>query len=91
MIDNTLLKKGAHVWHKSPTKKGIVQPSGIDVDALRGDSHIKRHVFGYKLHLPSITITRGIVVHLTANVTIANLQDNPMYISLIPFSWYSFY
>jgi hypothetical protein len=41
-------------------KKGIVQPSGIDADARRGDSPVKRHVYGYKLHLSSITIIIGL-------------------------------
>ncbi len=61
-------------------EKGIVPCSGIDTDARWGYSHTKGWIFGYKLHL---TCTTGkIVVHLTADVTTANVQDNQMYVPL---------
>ncbi len=61
-------------------EKGIVPCSGIDTDARWGYSHTKGWIFGYKLHL---TCTTGkIVVHLTADVTTANVPDNRMYVPI---------
>ncbi len=78
--DSTLLKVKVPVWHKSSMKKEEVPCSGIDTDARWGYSHTKGWIFGYKLHLTSTT--GKIVVPLTADVTIANVPDNKMYISL---------
>jgi hypothetical protein len=78
--DSTLMKAKGHLLHKSSMKKGIVPHSGIDTDARWGYSHTKGWVFGYKLHLTSIT--GELVVPLTADVTTANVPDNKMYIPL---------
>ena len=50
-------------------------------------SHTKGWIFGYKLHLTSLTSTsstagKEIIVPLTADVTTANVPDNKMYIPL---------
>ena len=80
-IDSTLIKAKGSVWHKSSMKKGIVPCPGIDMDARWGYSHTKGWTFGYKLHL-TCTTTGKIIGPLTAGVTIANVQDNQLYVSL---------
>jgi hypothetical protein len=77
----SLIKAKGSIWHKSSMKKGIAPRSGIDTDARWwGYSHTKGWVFEYKLHLTPSTLSAGeIVVLLTANITIASAQDNPMY------------
>jgi hypothetical protein len=79
-IDSTLLKAKGCVWHKSSMIKGVVPRSGIDTDARWGYSRTKGWIFGYKLHLTSTT--SNLTVPLTADVTTANVPDNPMYVPL---------
>jgi len=81
------MKAKGSVWHKSSMKKGVVPCSGIDTDAKWGYSHTKGWIFGYKLHLTSTT--GKIIVHLTADVTTANVPDNRMYIPLTSSSLFS--
>ncbi len=54
---------------------------GIDSDARWGYSHAKGWIYIYKLHLTSTTSV--LVVHLAANVTTDNVQDNKMYGSMM--------
>ncbi len=65
-------------------KKGILARSGIDTDARWVYSRNKGWIFGYKLHLTStIAATVGdLVIPLTADVTTANIPNNPMYVPL---------
>jgi hypothetical protein len=66
-IDSTLLRAKGHLWHKPSIIKGVVPRSGIDnTDARWGFSHTKGWIFGYKLHI-------------TADFTQADVQDNQMY------------
>ena len=83
------MKAKGPLWHKSSMKKGIVPCPGIDTDARWwGYSHTKKWIFGYKLHL---TCTPGkIIVHLTAEVTTANVQDNKMYACSFNFFFFFF-
>ena len=53
----------------------------IDTDVRWGYSHTKGWIFGYKLDLTCIT--GELVVHLSADITTANVQDNQMYVPLI--------
>ena len=76
--DSALLKSKGKVWHKSSIKEGIVPCSGIDTDAKWGYSHTKGWIFGYKLHMVSIT-DPSTVIHLSADVTTANISDKPVY------------
>jgi hypothetical protein len=79
--DSTLIKANKDkVWHKSSMNKGIVPHSGIDTDARWGFSHTKGWIIGYKLHM--VSSTDSIVVPLTADITIANVQDNQVYDAL---------
>ena len=52
-IDSTLLKAKGGVCHKSSMKKEISVRPGIDTIKMVADSHTKRSIFGYKLHLTS--------------------------------------
>ncbi len=76
--DSALLKSKGKVWHKSSIKEGIVPCSGIDTDAKWGYSHTKGWIFGYKLHMVSST-DPSTVIHLSADVTTANISDKPVY------------
>ena len=80
-IDSTLLRAKGHLWHKSSMIKGIVPCSGIiDTDARWGFSHTKGWVFGYKLHITSIT--GSLIVPLSADFTQADVQDNQIYLAI---------
>jgi hypothetical protein len=77
-IDSILLRDKGHLWHKSSMIKGVIPRSGIDIDARWGFSHIKRWIFGYKLHI--ITSSTGsLIVPLSADFTQADVQDNQLY------------
>ncbi len=80
-IDSTLLRAKGKVWHKSSMEKEVVPCSGIDTGARWGYSHTKGWIFGYKLHM--VSSTGSLVVPLSADVTIANVQDNQVYQRLI--------
>jgi len=43
---------------------------------MKGYSHTKGWIFGYKLHL--ISSTESIIVPLSADVTTANVSDKPV-------------
>jgi hypothetical protein len=63
-------------------EKGIVPRSlGSDTDAKWGFSHMKGWIFGYKLHM--ISISASIIVPLSADdFTTADVQDNQVYNAL---------
>jgi len=74
-VDSALLKSKGHVWHASSMKEGVVPYSGIDTDAW--------WVFGYKLHVVSSTDPSSTIISLSADVTTANVSDNPVYPNFI--------
>ncbi len=62
-------------------EKGIVPCPDIDTDVRWGYSHTKGWIFGYKLDLTCIT--GELVVHLSADITTANVPDNKTYVPVI--------
>jgi hypothetical protein len=77
--DSALLKSKGKVWHKSSMKDRVVPCLGIDTESKWGYSHTKGWVFGYKLHILSITDSSSVIVPLTADVMTANVHGKPVY------------
>jgi hypothetical protein len=78
--DSTLIKAKCYVWHKSSKEEGVILRSGIDTDSMWAFSDTKVWIFGYKLHL--ISITGSIIIPLIADFTTANIPYNQIYSKL---------
>lgn len=75
--DSTLKANRGKVWHKSSMEKGTAPPSGVNTDAEWGFSHTKGWTFAYKLYMVCSTgSSSSVIVSLSADVTIPNIQDN---------------
>jgi hypothetical protein len=80
-LDSTVLFARGGVWHKKDREAEIVPHSSIDTEAGWTKSGWHGWAYGWKLHLA--TTVGGVWIPLSAYLTLANVSDNLVALSLI--------